>query len=564
MKDLNLVKGYPTTDKVWKKYNTEEALNLKVPEKTIYEYLCDCSRDYMDLVAITYFKNKITYRELFENIDTAAGQLTKLGVKQGDIVTMITSNTPETVYYIYAINMIGAISNLEYPTLNEDFIYKEIQLTQSNTVIILDVLYKKFENILKKVKNVIVVSVSDSMSTLPRIIYNAKFKAKNDNLSSAKKSDGTAFVKAPYEKNRTAMIMHSGGTTGIPKGVELTNENINAIALQYRNSGLEYIAGETLMHSIPPFHAFGFSIGIHTPLCAGLNVIGTLKFDEEHVCKMFYKHKPNHFITGGTFSKAILRDKPESLDMSYLKTFAIGGSSVLKEDVPVLNEFLAAHRSKSRLLTGYGMSEFSSAVSNERNDCHKVGSVGVPLPLVNAKVVSVEDGRELKYNEIGELCFNSPSMMKQYYKNQKATDDMTEIDSNGVKWLHTGDCGYIDEDGFIFITGRLKRIYTTMSNEALFKLFPDYVENTVREVAGVEDCAVICVKHPVRKYVPVLYYITSNSDTAELEARIKEHCLKELPEYAQPYEMYTTDSFPLTTVGKINYLELEKIHNGDE
>ncbi len=561
MKDIGLTQGYPSVEKVWRKNYTEEALCAELPEQTIYEYLYSNNIDRMNMVAITYFNKKITYGELFNNINIAASQLAELGVKPGDIVTIISSNTPETVYLIYALNLIGAIPNLEYPTMTVDFIEKEIEETESRFLVILDVLVDKYEVLVKKINHALVISVSDSMPFLIKTIYNLKAGAKiSEKYRFTLKKSCSDFSKVPYEKNKTAIIMHSGGTTGIPKGVELTNENINAIAVQHKYGGIGYNVGETFMHSIPPFHAFGFSVGIHTPLCLGLNVIGALRFDEEYVRNMFYKNKPTHFVTGGTFARAILKDKSPSFDMSYLKTFAVGGSSVPKDELPTLNKFLESHNSPCRVVTGYGMSEFSATVCNERNDCYNIGSVGIPLPFVNAKVVSTEDGTELKYNEVGELCFNSPSMMKKYYKNPRATSEIVKTDENGAPWIHTGDCGYIDEKGFVFITGRIKRIYTTkLSKDALFKLFPDYIETSVKRVPGVADCAVVCVKHEIYNFVPILFYTTLSDNAAELEAKIKEFCLKELPDYSQPYEMRMIDKLPLTPVGKYDYVALEKM-----
>lgn len=244
--------------------------------------------------------------------------------------------------------------------------------------------------------------------------------------------------------------------------------------------------------------------------------------------------------------------------MSVVKSFAVGGSILPLDVEKAGNEFLNSHYSVAKMMVGYGMTELGATVCSGRNDIAKLGTVGIPLPKCNVKVVDVETNNELAYGQTGELCFCSPTIMKQYFNNLEETKRIVEYTSDGIHWVHTGDLGYVDEEGFVSVTGRIKRIYTTVSEEGtLYKLFPDYIEKVIRKCKDVEDCAVVCIPDKERKYVAVLYIVAERGDK-NVEDEIKKFAVNNLPLYCVPAGICFVDKIPITSIGKIDYLLLEK------
>lgn len=249
--------GYPSMDKPWLKYYKNSAINISVPECSIYAYLYQCNKNHLTDYAINYFGKRITYGQLFIEIKNTAKKLLSIGVCSGDVVTILLSNTPETIYIIYALNIIGAIGSLQYLTATVETVENEIASTKSNTVIILDTFYNTYKTAIKNVDNIILVSPSHSLPLIKKLFYKVK-------VNSVKESGTVYFSKLricqeiinhKFVKNTTAIMLHSGGTTGIPKMVKLTNENINSIAAQYSVNGMEYNRGESFMHT--------FKIGVN-------------------------------------------------------------------------------------------------------------------------------------------------------------------------------------------------------------------------------------------------------------------------------------------------------------
>lgn len=269
--------GYPSINKPWLKYYSEEAIKTSVPECSIYDYIWESNRTHLEDVALNYFGKKVTYKNLFENIRKVACAFTEMGVKEGDIVTLLLTNVPETIYVIYALNLLGAISNLEYVTLSDRDIVQNINTVKSEIIVVLDVLLEKFSDCLGD-KKVVVVSSGASLPPVKKWLYESKKSKKylKTNFISLEeliiKNSNVSYFKAEYKNDRTAVMVHSGGTTGTPKSVELTNLNLNAIAFQYKHFGADFKRRDIFMHAIPPFHAFGLSVGIHMPLSLGFTI----------------------------------------------------------------------------------------------------------------------------------------------------------------------------------------------------------------------------------------------------------------------------------------------------
>ena len=564
--------GYPSIDKPWLKYYLDEAINAPLPACSVYEYLWDNNKAHLEEIALNYFDNRITYKELFTNIEKVAKGFYSIGVRKGDIVTIFSVNTPETIYCLYALNLLGAVSNMEYVTESANEAISAIERCKSHTVIILDILLSKFASIVDSatVKNIVSLPVSASMPFLKRTLLNLKAKGSTKKRKACYKEVSfqsllqvdQQFARYVYNKNDPAVIVHSGGTTGVPKGVVLTNDNLNYIAWAFKHHQNDTKRKDTWLCAIPAFHAFGLAMGIVFPLSQGMELILVVKYTDQEIVRLFIKHKPNHIMGSGAHIPSIQEnDKIMKMNLSFFKTCGLGGTPLTTEKEKELVEFLKQRNSIAKASIGYGMSETCSAIATELNRYYgKVGSSGIVLLKSNVKVLDIDSSRELKYGEIGELCFSGPGVMSEYYKNESETAQAFFIDDNNNKWVHSGDLGYVDEDGFVFITGRIKRIYSTRAekNGTLYKLFPDYVAKVILQLPYVKECAVVCIDDDCYKSIAIAFVVLSGfAKAATIENVILNHVLEVLPVYSVPKKICCIDQIPLTPVGKIDYCLLE-------
>ena len=562
--------GLPSIDQPWRKYYTEDALQTEIPFKTVYHTLVD-SNPPSEKSALLYFGRKISFQELYTHIQEAACAFTALGVKEGDIVTIFSSNTPETVYCIYALNYLGAVSNLEYVTVSGKDAVAAVERCQSRVVLVLDALQDQFVALDKcgTVEHIISLPAAASMPLPIRIVSKVRLKKHAVPLAKGlsyadfiRAGRGKAAVESPFRSNAPAFIVHSGGTSGVPKGVLLSNENISYIDWAFLFNSPDVESGDIYMACIPLFHAFGLCMGVVGPLAHGLSIVLTPQFSEDVLISSFKKYKPAYIIASGAHIPALINDPAiQKMDLSFFKTCGYGGSPLSVAQEIELDQFLQAHNAPARPSAGYGMSEVSSAICAERN-CYygKAGSVGIPLCQVNVKVLDVDTGEELGYNQSGELCFSAPSLMLGYFKNEEETANALFTDEEGNRWVHTGDLGRVDEDGFVFITGRLKRIYSVRDGKGgtMFKLFPDYVASEIDKVENVLQSAVICLEHPDYKHVAVAYVVLKDpAKEAETDKAIRDYMAETLPRHSIPKAIRYLSAMPQTAIGKPDFRELE-------
>ena len=446
--------GYPSIDKPWLKYYSEEAINMPLPEKTLYRYLYENNKDYLRNIALNYFGRKITYGALFENIEKAAKGFSALGVGKGDIVTIMSMHTPETIYCIYALNRLGAVAHMVYMTLSEQEILSTIKTTESKALIVLSVALEKINQIFDRLNldNVIVVSPSDSMNTVMRAGYRlktrkSKFRKQYIPYGRFIKM-GIGNVKdAPYNPNEPAVIVYTSGSTGEPKGVVLGNDNLNAVVHQYQVSGMQFKRGDTFFNMLPPYLGFGISVGLHLALALGMQEILWILPEPTKVAKAYIDYKPNHFASAPIVIEEIVKRFGNHLE--YIKTFSVGGESPTEESISELNDMLKKRGSQAKYITGYGLTETSATICTQMNDVYKIGSLGIPMVCTNIKIMDTETGKELKYNEVGEMWFASPNIMQSYYENEKAKiiwDNKKMLDEIIKKWMDFVLVGY-DEKG---------------------------------------------------------------------------------------------------------------------
>ena len=521
----------------------------------MYEFIKESNKSRLSYIAINYFDNIITYEQLFHNVEKVASGLVSQGISRGDIVSIVSLNTPETIYLIYALSHIGAIANLIIATSTREDIIEQVHNTNSKVIFILDKIIERIESE-KKIEldiPVVLLSLSQSAKGVNKFILNIS-KKNTDYILFNDFVKEQSFIHACNDSNAPAIIVYTSGSTGTPKGVVLSNRNLNSVAVMCSLSGKNYKPKEKFLCILPPFYSFGIGM---THLCfyTGMTEIIQLIPKVKPIIRMLKKHRPERFVIGPAITDVI--EKNPTKDFSYCIDLTGGGGAITLDKEEKLNSILVSKKSGSLYLSGYGMTELASAVSMNHNDRHKTQSIGLPLSMVNIRINDIENGHELKYNEEGEILVSSPGLMLEYFKNDEATSEAIEI-INGERWIHTGDIGRVDPEGYVFVTGRLKRIYIVTDDSGMaYKLFPQRMEEVIESIEDVKRCAVVVLPDECKQSTSVVFVQVSGNVLQEKD--IDRYIKKALPEYYWPKKIVLLKEIPMNQNQKIDYKELEKL-----
>ena len=560
---------YASQAKPWLKYYDQKFIDQTLPALSAFEYVCQRSKNHLNDTALEYYGRKFTYADLIVNVKKTAAALRSAGVKKGDIITVVSIMTPEIIALFYAADMMGATLNLVDPRYSVEGIREYIEEVDSHLLVCLNVVYERCRQAAKRtnVEKVIVLSPADSLPPVMAVGYKLTTPDKNKYASNVirwkqfiKGGEGQSTAAEPYDPDHACVVVHTGGTTGSPKGVMLTDDCFNGIALQFQAYPKLFHRGQKLMNIMPPFIAYGFACGIHLPLVLGFTVIIIPNLDPAKLGSLVLKHKPEHMFGVPTHYQQLASDpKLRDKDLSFIINYAAGGDSLSRGAEQTVNDFLAAHGARYPIAKGYGMTEVSSAATVAAGLDNKPGSVGIPM--VNTVVAAFEPGtdQELPIGQRGELCISGPCLMKGYYNKPEETAILLRRHPDGRVWAHTGDMGYLDEDGFVFLDSRIKRMIIRHDG---FKVFPSMIENVVSRHPAVHQCSVVgCAdKDHTQGRLPFVYIVLKSDTTAKKKQVIRElerMCAEELPEYVQPVAYKFISSMPMTPVGKVDYRQLE-------
>ena len=557
----------------WEKYYKRNERNIKVPNMSVYEYLRECNKDNMDAIAINYFNKTMTFRYFFGEVNLCAKALRSQGIRPGDVVTVLMANTPEAVIAFYAINKIGAIANMVHPLSAEEEIKHSLVSTKSVMLIAINVSCKKVMNIIEEtdVYKTVVVSPGDSMPTLLKFGYyitqgrkievpkkSEDFMFWNDFMMKGKNYTQKVLVKTT--KEQPAAILHSGGTTGTPKNIVLTNGNFNALSCQARIIFPLVKSGDSMLTILPLFHCFGLCVCVHSVMCLNGGVVLIPQFDAKKFDTLLSKYKPTLIAGVPTLFEAMMNNKKvQDMNLSYIKYLIVGGDCLTEAKNNEMNKFIREHGVQNDVVQGYGMTETTGPTVAGILGSGKPGAIGIPLPGNDMKIVSVETKEEVPYGEVGEICISGPVVMPGYLDNEKETNEMLELDEKGKVWVHTGDLGYVTEEGILYYVQRLKRMLIVSG----YNVYPSHVENVLMEHPAILNCGVIGIPHPYKVQVPKAFIVLNSGYKADndLKKDIKEYCEKNLAFYMIPKEFVFRESLPKTMIGKVNYRELEKEEN---
>lgn len=571
MPEKEKLTGYPSIDKPWLKYYSEEAINAPLPECTIYEYLMENNRDYPDDIALLYLGRKIKYGELFRQIDRTADAFSALGVKPGEIVTVALPSIPEALYCVYALNKIGAVANMIHPLAGKDETFFYFNEVKSRIAVIYDGAYAVIADDIGKsaVEKVIVASPADSLPITLKAAYKLKVKAPHlDKRIFIRWKDfirfgrGTAVLAVKKDCLETAIISHTGGTTGEPKGVMCTDLGCNSLMWQLL-CNFHFDRQERSLNVLPPFVNYSLLESIMAMLAEGITAVLIPKYDPMAFDKYLKKYRPNQILSIPAYWEAVLRiPNIERADMSCLKHLYAGGEAMASDVKEAIDSLIMSCGAKTKLYVGLGSTEMIAGATITYDSCYVPGSVGIPMVRVNCKIVDQQSGCELSYFEEGEICFSGETMMLGYYNNTEATDEVIRIHADGRRWLHTGDLGYIDENGALYVTGRIKRILMTKGKDGnITKIFPDRIEKAIYQHPAVELCCVVGIPDEERINYPKAFVVTKAGvikDNA-LTNELLRLCQDKLPGYMVPDEIEYCDDLPRTPRGKIDYRALEEM-----
>ena len=533
----------------------------------LYDAVYEASCKWPHNTAIQYFDSEITYKDMIKKINKVAAALKAIGAEKGDRITVCMPNTPEAIYMFYAINEIGAVANMIHPLSSEKEIEDYLLQSDSKIMLCIDISYPKVEAIIKNtnVEQVIVVSATRSMDTLVRVIYKLTKGRKNHVKTSQHVttwdrflSKASRFVGNPHarvESADDAVIMYSGGTTGKPKGIVLSNLNFNAQAL-----GAKYLVPElfktdySFMAFLPNFHAFGLGCCIHMPLYFGARTVLIPQFNAKKFKQYILKYKISILVGVPTVFDYLTKIKFKKDGLKNVKYVVSGGDMISMSSKEKINDFLESHGSKAIIENGYGLTEASGGfIFSPRSVAKESDVIGYPIPDNDVRIIDIATGKEAKRGEDGEIVVSGLSVMKGYLNNPKETEKVF-MTLNKKKYLRTGDIGYIDERGVIHFRSRLKRMI--ISNG--YNIYPANIEDVTLKCNKVEACAVVGREDKLRGEKVVVFVVTK-PDTSEraIKKELSNIYHKYLAKYEIPREIRFIDALPKTKLAKVDFKALE-------
>lgn len=556
----------------WSKYYQKKDMNLYIPDISLYDNFKRNMKKYDNNNAFDYFGAKTTYKELLEKVDLCANSFLSYGIRKNDVVTICMPNTPEGIISFLALNKIGAISNMIHPLASENEIKEDLINTGSVMLVLIDMDYDKLKTVIEKtdVYKVIIVRPSNAMPFFMKVGYNLSIGLKTKLPKNNSKyifwdkflNSGLNY-KSDYHflgrKNSPAVMLHSGGSTGTPKAIVLSNGNFIALTEQAKIVFDELTVGDKCLSIMPIFHGFGLGVCVYAPLCVGAECILIPQFKADEFDKILMKYKPEFVIGVPTLFEAMMKsERKDKIKLNYIKYIISGGDTLSLSLEKKINKFLNDHGADTRIVQGYGMSECLAAVSLGFKNILEYGSIGIPFPGAYIGIFNNSD-QEVPYGSEGEICISGPNVMLGYYNNEKETNAALHIHSDGNVWLHSGDLGVMDKNGFIKYTGRLKRLIITSG----YNVYPIQIEEVLEKHQAVMLSSVVGIPHPYKQEVPKAYIVLNKGyrETEELVKELKELCAKNLPRYAKVYEFEFRKSLPKTMVGKVDFRKLQEENN---
>ncbi len=551
----------------WLKFYGSVPYSLDYPQKTLYDCLKQSSIKYPDSIAWDFMGTACTYKKLLKEVDQFSAALNALGFKKGDVITIGMPTAPQGIIPIYAVNKLGGVCSIIHPLSPSSQIKTFLQINNSQWLMTLDMFYQQFKEGMTKtnVQKLIIARITDylkgfsklgfqilkgreipSIPADPRVVW----------MSDMMKQTYPPAEMPRMEANECAIILYTGGTTGTPKGVQLSNLNMIAQGMQISAWGnLNHT--QSVLAILPIFHVFGLAICVNTAFMVGGKSILIPIFKPKEVAKLVKKKRPTFLVGVPTLFETLATDVPfQKSDLSCLEATFSGADTLPRSTKEKFEAVVKAGGGKIQLLEGYGLTEASGAVIAMPLGQYREGSMGVPFPDMLVKIVKPGTDEELPVSAIGEICVSGPNVMLGYSNQLQGNEQTLRKHSDGRIWLHTGDLASMDADGFFYFKSRLKRMLKVSG----VSVYPGQVEKILQNHPDVDSVCVIGV--PDRLQMSRVKAFIVLKDKTKATEETKQSILKfgrdNLLSWEAPRELEFRDELPKTWIGKISFNELEK------
>ncbi|MDO4815535.1 MAG: AMP-binding protein [Bacillota bacterium] len=552
----------------WKDYLGEVPFTLDYFSGTMYEAVLQIAEKYPDFIAYDFMGKATKYKTFVREINRCAGALKALGLKENDCVTIAMPNCPQALKMFYAVNLAGGICNMVHPLSAEKEIEFFLNESKSKIAVTLDQFYEKFACIRggTGLETLIITSIKDELPPHLKFGFALTEGRKSKKLpANAEIVFWKDFLRLYTGKVQglerraedPAVILYSGGTTGTTKGILLSNYNFNALSGQVIATNPMFRPGDRMLAAMPLFHGFGLGVCVHTMLTQGGRCILIPRFTAESYAKQIVKYKCNFIAGVPTLYEALLRiPSMDGADLSSLKGVFSGGDSLSVELKKKFDSFLSEHNAAVQIREGFGLTECVTASCLTPFHMAKEGSIGLPFPDTYYKIVKPGTDTELPYGEEGEIVISGPTVMMEYINQPQETAQTLRRHGDGLIWLHTGDLGVMDEQGFIYFRGRAKRMIISSG----YNIYPGQLENILDANELVHMSCVIGIPDPykMQKVKAFVMLEPGVPETEETKDALISYCRRHIAKYAMPCDIEFRAELPKTLVGKVAYRVLEE------
>ncbi|MEA2014911.1 MAG: AMP-binding protein [Thermodesulfobacteriota bacterium] len=556
--------------KPWLKFYEDTPETLDYPRISMFESLMRSVEEHPYSIAYDFMGYTSTYIQFAREIERFANALAAIGLGKDDRITISMPTTPQGIICFYAANKLGAVASMIHPLSTASEIEFYLNVSKSKFAMTLDAFYGSFNKILTNtgVETLILTKTGDYLSPLKRLGFYITRGRKIPKIPADsqirwwKDLINENYPPAPEVKVDTddlAAILYSGGTTGVPKGIMLSNMNLISEGMQVAEWGKmkDTEGGASILAILPIFHGFGLGVCVNAAFMGGARSILVPTFTPETVAKLIKNKKPSFVVGVPTLFEALCRNPYfKNADLGCLKATFSGADTLPRVIKERFEETVRNGGGSVKLLEGYGLTEAVTAIMATPINDYREGSVGIPFPDMLAKVVSRDTNEEVPSGEDGELCVSGPAVMLGYLDQPEATANTLKKHSDGRVWLHTGDIASMDEDGFFYFKLRLKR----MIKSSGMNVYPAQVEAILYDHPDVADACVIGVpdKAQVEKVKAFVIMKDPSKETEEMKEDLMAHCRKSLIKWSCPREIEFRRELPQTLVGKIAYKKLEE------
>jgi long-chain acyl-CoA synthetase len=553
--------------KPWLKFYQHVPHSIDYPRVTMYEALKKTADQNPDSIAYDFLGYTSTYRQFMSEIDQCADALNALGLKKGEKITISMPTSPQGIICFYAANKLGAVSSMIHPLSTAKEIEFYLNVAKSRFALTLDAFYAKF----KEVKNsspletLILARIPDYLNLFKKIGFNLTKGRQIPKVPADPMVKWWAdvmkgkYAQAPQVQRDTddlAVILYSGGTTGVPKGIMLSNMNFISEGMQVSAWG-KLSSADSILAILPIFHGFGLGVCVNACFMGGGKSILVPQFTPETVADLISSKKPSFVIGVPTLFDALSRSpKMQNADLSCLRATFSGADSLPCTVKERFEEMVKKQGGNVQLLEGYGLTEAVTAIMAMPLGHYREGSIGVPFPDMLAKIVTLNTTDEAPLGEEGEICVSGPAVMMGYLEHPEETAETLKKHADGRIWLHTGDIGTMDQDGFFHFKLRQKR----MIKSSGMNVYPAQVEELLYKHPKVRDACVIGVPDEAQVQVVKGFVVLKNPADAgaETEKELINYCREHLIKWSCPRAIEFRDDLPKTLVGKIAFNVLEK------